>query len=90
MNTAPKLAALPITKAQETALGENKAPFIEKQAETNNRPIDMPSLPVIQKEVTERNKEEMKPQTEEKVVGESEPANNVNGKNVLLALKKEN
>ncbi|MCJ22141.1 actin assembly-inducing protein ActA [Listeria monocytogenes] len=57
-----------------------KAPFIEKQAETNNRPIDMPSLPVIQKEVTERNKEEMKPQTEEKVVGESEPANNVNGK----------
>lgn len=56
MNTAPKLAALPITKAQETALGENKAPFIEKQAETNNRPIDMPSLPVIQKEVTERNK----------------------------------
>lgn len=90
VNTAPKLAALPITKAQETALGENKAPFIEKQAETNNRPIDMPSLPVIQKEVTERNKEEMKPQTEGKVVGESEPANNVNGKNVLLALKKEN
>ncbi|EQC2296021.1 actin assembly-inducing protein ActA [Listeria monocytogenes] len=80
VNTAPKLAALPITKAQETALGENKAPFIEKQAETNNWPIDMPSLPVIQKEVTERNKEEMKPQTEEKVVGESEPANNVNGK----------
>ncbi|EAC5874450.1 actin assembly-inducing protein ActA [Listeria monocytogenes] len=80
VNTAPKLAALPITKAQETALGENKAAFIEKQAETNNRPIDMPSLPVIQKEVTERNKEEMKPQTEEKVVGESEPANNVNGK----------
>ncbi|HAM1661303.1 TPA: actin assembly-inducing protein ActA [Listeria monocytogenes] len=80
VNTAPKLAALPITKAQETALGENKAPFIEKQAETNNRPIDMPSLPVIQKEVTERNKEEMKPQTEEKVVGESESANNVNGK----------
>lgn len=80
VNTAPKLAALPITKAQETALGEKKAPFIEKQAETNNRPIDMPSLPVIQKEVTERNKEEMKPQTEGKVVGESEPANNVNGK----------
>nr|ABC40867.1 ActA [Listeria monocytogenes] len=80
VNTAPKLAALPITKAQETALGENKAPFIEKQAETNNRPVDMPSLPVIQKEVTERNKEEMKPQTEGKVVGESEPANNVNGK----------
>lgn len=80
VNTAPKLAALPIKKAQETELGENKAPFIEKQAETNNRPIDMPSLPVIQKEVTERNKEEMKPQTEEKVVGESEPANNVNGK----------
>ncbi|EHD1677307.1 actin assembly-inducing protein ActA [Listeria monocytogenes] len=80
VNTAPKLAALPITKTQETALGENKAPFIEKQAETNNRPIDMPNLPVIQKEVTERNKEEMKPQTEEKMVGESEPANNVNGK----------
>ncbi|EAE6511359.1 actin assembly-inducing protein ActA [Listeria monocytogenes] len=80
VNTAPKLAALPITKAQETELGENKAPFIEKQAETNNRPIDMPSLPVIQKEVTERNKEEMKSQTEGKVVGESEPANNVNGK----------
>ncbi|EAE2081868.1 actin assembly-inducing protein ActA [Listeria monocytogenes] len=80
VNTSPKLAALPITKAQETALGENKAPFIEKQAEPNNRPIDMPSLPVIQKEVTERNKEEMKPQTEEKMVGESEPANNVNGK----------
>ncbi|EAG6981233.1 actin assembly-inducing protein ActA [Listeria monocytogenes] len=80
VNTSPKLAALPITKAQETALGENKAPFIEKQAEPNNQPIDMPSLPLIQKEVTERNKEEMKPQTEEKVVGESEPANNVNGK----------
>ncbi|EAD9710031.1 actin assembly-inducing protein ActA [Listeria monocytogenes] len=80
VNTSPKLAALPITKAQETALGESKAPFIEKQAEPNNQPIDMPSLPVIQKEVTERNKEEMKPQTEEKVVGESEPANNVNGK----------
>ncbi|WP_077955171.1 actin assembly-inducing protein ActA [Listeria monocytogenes] len=80
VNTSPKLAALPITKAQETALGENKALFIEKQAEPNNQPIDMPSLPVIQKEVTERNKEEMKPQTEEKMVGESEPANNVNGK----------
>lgn len=80
VNTAPKLAALPITKAQETALGENKAPFIEKQAEPNNQPIDMPSLPVIQKEDTERNKEEMKPQTEGKMVGESEPANNVNGK----------
>ncbi|EAD2777257.1 actin assembly-inducing protein ActA [Listeria monocytogenes] len=80
VNSAPKLAALPITKAQETALGENKAPFIEKQAEPNNQTIDMPSLPVIQKEVTERNKEEMKPQTEEKMVGESEPANNVNGK----------
>ncbi|EHR7111882.1 actin assembly-inducing protein ActA [Listeria monocytogenes] len=80
VNTSPKQAALPIAKAQETALGENKAPFIEKQAEPNNRPIDMPSLPVIQKEVTERNKEEMKPQTEEKMVGESEPANNVNGK----------
>ncbi|MDA46352.1 actin assembly-inducing protein ActA [Listeria monocytogenes] len=80
VNTSPKLAALPITKAQETALGGNKAPFIEKQAEPNNQPIDMPSLPVIQKEVTERNKEEMKPQTEEKMVGESEPANNVNGK----------
>ncbi|EKY8304852.1 actin assembly-inducing protein ActA [Listeria monocytogenes] len=80
VNTSPKLAALPITKAQETALGENKTPFIEKQAEPNNQPIDMPSLPVIQKEVTERNKEEMKPQTEEKMVGESEPANNVNGK----------
>lgn len=80
VNTSPKLAALPITKAQETALGENKEPFREKQAEPNNQPIDMPSLPVIQKEVTERNKEEMKPQTEEKMVGESEPANNVNGK----------
>ncbi|EHA0864048.1 actin assembly-inducing protein ActA [Listeria monocytogenes] len=80
VNTAPKLAALPIMKAQETALGENKAPLIEKQAEPNNQPIDMPSLPVIQKEVTEKNKEEMKPQTEEKMVGESEPANNVNGK----------
>ncbi|EGF3616366.1 actin assembly-inducing protein ActA [Listeria monocytogenes] len=80
VNTSPKLAALPITKAQETTLGENKTPFIEKQAEPNNQPIDMPSLPVIQKEVTERNKEEMKPQTEEKMVGESEPANNVNGK----------
>ncbi|EBB5847676.1 actin assembly-inducing protein ActA [Listeria monocytogenes] len=80
VNSAPKLAALPITKAQETALGENKAPFIEKQAEPNNQLIDMPSLPVIKKEVTERNKEEMKPQTEEKMVGESEPANNVNGK----------
>ncbi|ELK7958373.1 actin assembly-inducing protein ActA [Listeria monocytogenes] len=81
VNTAPKLAALPITKAQETALGENKAPFIEKQAEPNNQPIEIPSLPVIQKEVTEKNKEEMKPQTEEKMVEESELANNANGKN---------
>ncbi|EHD1580351.1 actin assembly-inducing protein ActA [Listeria monocytogenes] len=80
VNTSPKLAALPITKTQETALGENKAPFREKRAEPNNQPIDMPILPVIKKEVRERNKEEMKPQTEEKVVGESEPANNVNGK----------
>ncbi|WP_141009062.1 actin assembly-inducing protein ActA [Listeria monocytogenes] len=80
VNTSPKLAALPITKAQETALGENKALFIEKQAEPNNQLIDMPSLPVIQKEYTERNKEEMKPQTEGKMVGESEPANNVNEK----------
>ncbi|EED2403368.1 actin assembly-inducing protein ActA [Listeria monocytogenes] len=80
VNIAPKLATLPTTKPQETAIGENQAPFKEKQAETNNQPIDMPSLPVIQKEVTERNKEEMKPQTEEKMVGESEPANNVNGK----------
>ncbi|EPC5086760.1 actin assembly-inducing protein ActA [Listeria monocytogenes] len=80
VNTSPKLAALPITKTQETALGENKAPFREKRAEPNNQPIDMSSLPVIQKEVRERNKEEMKPQTEEKMVGESEPANNVNGK----------
>ncbi|EEP7573111.1 actin assembly-inducing protein ActA [Listeria monocytogenes] len=80
VNIAPKLATLPTTKPQETAIGENQAPFKEKQAETNNQPIDMPSLPVIQKEVTERNKEEMKPQTEEKMVGESEPANDVNGK----------
>lgn len=80
VNIAPKLATLPTTKPQGTAIGENQAPFKEKQAETNNQPIDMPSLPVIQKEVTERNKEEMKPQTEEKMVGESEPANNVNGK----------
>ncbi|EAG5353691.1 actin assembly-inducing protein ActA [Listeria monocytogenes] len=80
VNIAPKLATLPTTKPQETAIGENQAPFKEKQAETNNQPIDMSSLPVIQKEVTERNKEEMKPQTEEKMVGESEPANNVNGK----------
>ncbi|EAC6871831.1 actin assembly-inducing protein [Listeria monocytogenes] len=80
VNIAPKLATLPTTKPQETAIGENQAPLKEKQAETNNQPIDMPSLPVIQKEVTERNKEEMKPQTEEKMVGESEPANDVNGK----------
>ncbi|ARM71861.1 actin-assembly inducing protein precursor [Listeria monocytogenes] len=81
VKTAPKLAELPATKQQETVLGENKIPFIDKQAETNNQPIDMPSLPVIQKEVTERNKEEMKPQTEEKMVEESESANNVTGKN---------
>lgn len=80
VNIAPKLATLPTTKPQETAIGENQAPFKEKQADTNNQPIDMPSLPVIQKEVTERNKEEMKPQTEEKMVGESEPANDINGK----------
>ncbi|EEU7816795.1 actin assembly-inducing protein ActA [Listeria monocytogenes] len=80
VNIAPKLATLPTSKPQETAIGENQAPFKEKQADTNNQPIDMPSLPVIQKEVTERNKEEMKPQTEEKMVGESEPANDVNGK----------
>ncbi|EAK8938549.1 actin assembly-inducing protein ActA [Listeria monocytogenes] len=80
VNIAPKLATLPTTKPQETAIGEHQAPFKEKQADTNNQPIDMPSLPVIQKEVTERNKEEMKPQTEEKMVGESEPANDVNGK----------
>ncbi|EDN9505892.1 actin assembly-inducing protein ActA [Listeria monocytogenes] len=81
VKTAPKLAELPATKPQETALRENKTPFIEKQAETNNQPIDMPILPVIQKEATESDKEEMKPQTEEKMVEESESANNANGKN---------
>lgn len=81
VKTAPKLAELPATKPQETVLRENKTPFIEKQAETNKQSINMPSLPVIQKEVTESDKEEMKPQTEEKMVEESESANNANGKN---------
>lgn len=87
VKTVPKLAALPTTKPQENVLGENKVPFIEKQAETNNQPIDMPSPPVIQKEVTERNKEEMKPQTEEKKVGESESVNNMNGKNHSVGIE---
>ncbi|KHK12463.1 actin-assembly inducing protein ActA [Listeria monocytogenes SHL005] len=84
VKTAPKLAELPATKPQETVLRENKTPFIEKQAETNKKKkqsINMPSLPVIQKEATESDKEEMKPQTEEKMVEESESANNANGKN---------
>nr|ABC40878.1 ActA [Listeria monocytogenes] len=81
VKTAPKLAELPATKPQETVLRENKTPFIEKQAETNKQSISMPSLPVIQKEATESDKEEMKPQTEEKMVEESESANNANGKN---------
>ncbi|EAC6457627.1 actin assembly-inducing protein ActA [Listeria monocytogenes] len=81
VKTAPKLAELPATKPQETVLRENKTPFIEKQAETNKQSINMPSLPVIQKETTESDKEEMKPQTEEKMVEESESANNANGKN---------
>ncbi|EAD4838894.1 actin assembly-inducing protein ActA [Listeria monocytogenes] len=81
VKTAPKLAVLPATKPQETVLRENKTPFIEKQAETNKQSINMPSLPVIQKEATESDKEEMKPQTEEKMVEESESANNANGKN---------
>ncbi|EHP8489701.1 actin assembly-inducing protein ActA [Listeria monocytogenes] len=81
VKTAPKLADLPATKPQETVLRENKTPFIEKQAETNKQSINMPSLPVIQKEATESDKEEMKPQTEEKMVEESESANNANGKN---------
>ncbi len=81
VKTAPKLAELPATKPQETVLRENKTPFIEKQAETNKQSINMPSLPVIQKEATENDKEEMKPQTEEKMVEESESANNANGKN---------
>lgn len=81
VKTAPKLAELPATKPQETVLRENKTPFIEKQAETNKQSINMPSLPVIQKEATESDKEEMKPQTEEKIVEESESANNANGKN---------
>ncbi|EPG1380676.1 TPA: actin assembly-inducing protein ActA [Listeria monocytogenes] len=81
VKTAPKLAELPATKPQETVLRENKTPFIEKQAETNKQLINMPSLPVIQKEATESDKEEMKPQTEEKMVEESESANNANGKN---------
>ncbi|EAD7154247.1 actin assembly-inducing protein ActA [Listeria monocytogenes] len=81
IKTAPKLAELPATKPQETVLRENKTPFIEKQAETNKQSINMPSLPVIQKEATESDKEEMKPQTEEKMVEESESANNANGKN---------
>ncbi|EAC7602520.1 actin assembly-inducing protein ActA [Listeria monocytogenes] len=81
VKTAPKLAELPATKPQETVLRENKIPFIEKQAETNKQSINMPSLPVIQKEATESDKEEMKPQTEEKMVEESESANNANGKN---------
>ncbi len=70
VKTAPKLAELPATKPQETVLRENKTPFIEKQAETNKQSINMPSLPVIQKEATESDKEEMKPQTEEKMVEE--------------------
>ncbi|OER18851.1 actin assembly-inducing protein [Listeria monocytogenes] len=81
VKTAPKLAELPATKPQETVLRENKTPFIEKQADTNKQSINMPSLPVIQKEATESDKEEMKPQTEEKMVEESESANNANGKN---------
>ncbi|EAE9054995.1 actin assembly-inducing protein ActA [Listeria monocytogenes] len=81
VKTAPKLAELPAKKPQETVLRENKTPFIEKQAETNKQSINMPSLPVIQKEATESDKEEMKPQTEEKMVEESESANNANGKN---------
>nr|ABC40895.1 ActA [Listeria monocytogenes] len=81
VKTAPRLAELPATKPQETVLRENKTPFIEKQAETNKQSINMPSLPVIQKEATESDKEEMKPQTEEKMVEESESANNANGKN---------
>nr|ABC40864.1 ActA [Listeria monocytogenes] len=81
VKTAPKLAELPATKPQETVLRENKTPFIEKQAETNKQSINMPGLPVIQKEATESDKEEMKPQTEEKMVEESESANNANGKN---------
>ncbi|HAA6308427.1 TPA_asm: actin assembly-inducing protein [Listeria monocytogenes] len=81
VKTAPKLAELPATKPQETVLRENKTPFIEKQAETNKQSINMPSLPVIQKEATKSDKEEMKPQTEEKMVEESESANNANGKN---------
>nr|ABC40876.1 ActA [Listeria monocytogenes] len=81
VKTAPKLAELPATKPQETVLRENKTPFIEKQAETNKQSINMPSLPVIQREATESDKEEMKPQTEEKMVEESESANNANGKN---------
>lgn len=81
VKTAPKLAELPATKPQETVLRENKTPFIEKQAETNKQSINMPSLPVIQKEATESDKEEMKPQTEGKMVEESESANNANGKN---------
>ncbi|CUL66107.1 Actin assembly-inducing protein (fragment) [Listeria monocytogenes] len=81
VKTAPKLAELPATKPQETVLRGNKTPFIEKQAETNKQSINMPSLPVIQKEATESDKEEMKPQTEEKMVEESESANNANGKN---------
>nr|ABC40829.1 ActA [Listeria monocytogenes] len=81
VKTAPKLAELPATKPQETVLRENKTPFIEKQAETNKQSINTPSLPVIQKEATESDKEEMKPQTEEKMVEESESANNANGKN---------
>ncbi|EAF9294601.1 actin assembly-inducing protein ActA [Listeria monocytogenes] len=81
VKTAPKLAELPATKPQETVLRENKTPFIEKQAETNKQSINMPSLPVIQKEATESDKEETKPQTEEKMVEESESANNANGKN---------
>ncbi|EAG1010756.1 actin assembly-inducing protein ActA [Listeria monocytogenes] len=87
VKTAPKLAELPATKPQETVLRENKTPFIEKQAETNKQSINMPSLPVIQKEATESDKEEMKPQTEEKMVEESESANNANGKNRSAGIK---
>ncbi|EGQ5226577.1 actin assembly-inducing protein ActA [Listeria monocytogenes] len=89
VKTAPKLAELPATKPQETVLRENKTPFIEKQAETNKQSINMPSLPVIQKEATESDKEEMKPQTEEKMVEESESANNANGKNRSAGIEEE-
>ncbi|EAE8347438.1 actin assembly-inducing protein ActA [Listeria monocytogenes] len=87
VKTAPKLASFPTAKSPKMRLGDKKTPVVEKQSDINNQPMDVPNLPTIQKEDTEKNKNEIKPQAEEKTVGKNESAKKTNGKNRSVGME---